>query len=104
MPRATSVESLVGRRLLFAESSIARCYSRRWVAASCRRRRRSIKLRFMHTLARLLQLVGLTIPPLAMVAQLNGDIGPGPMLQFLAIAVGVFLLGYGLQRYAGPRQ
>ncbi|MCH2595265.1 MAG: hypothetical protein MKZ95_05575 [Pirellulales bacterium] len=55
----------------------------------------------MHTLARFLQLVGLAIPPLAMVAQLNGDILTGPMLQFLCVAVGVFVLGYALQRYMG---
>ncbi len=51
--------------------------------------------------ARLLQLVGLTIPPLAMVAQLQGDISAGKMLAFLLVAVGVFLLGYGLQSYRG---
>ena len=55
----------------------------------------------MHAVARFLQLVGLAIPPLAMVAQLNGDISTGPMLQFLCMAVGVFVLGYALQRYGG---
>jgi hypothetical protein len=55
----------------------------------------------MHTLARLLQLVGLTIPPLAMGAQLNETISTGRMLQFLLMAVGLFVLGYTLQRYSG---
>ena len=55
----------------------------------------------MHALARFLQLIGLGIPPLAMVAQLNGDISTGPMLQFLFLAVGVFVLGYAIQRYVG---
>lgn len=53
----------------------------------------------MQTLARLLQLAGLVIPPLAMVAQLTESISTGKMLQFLLLSVGVFLLGYTLQRY-----
>jgi len=55
----------------------------------------------MHTLARLLQLVGLAIPPLAMGAQLSETISTGRMLQFLLMAVGLFVLGYTLQRYRG---
>jgi hypothetical protein len=55
----------------------------------------------MFKLGRLLQLVGLTIPPLAIVAQLSGSIKPGPMLQFLFVSVGIFTLGYLLQRYSG---
>ncbi len=55
----------------------------------------------MHTLARLLQLAGLLIPPLAMGAQLNQTISTGRMLQFLMMAIGLFLLGYTLQRYSG---
>lgn len=55
----------------------------------------------MYRFARLLQLVGLAIPPLAMVAQLQGDISAGKMLAFLFVAVGAFLLGYGLQRHSG---
>ena len=55
----------------------------------------------MQSVARLLQLAGLTIPPLAMVAQLNQSISTGKMLQFLVMAVGLFLLGYTLQRYSG---
>jgi hypothetical protein len=55
----------------------------------------------MHTFARLLQLAGLAIPLLAMGAQLSAQISAGRMLQFLAMAVGLFLLGYALQRYSG---
>ncbi|MGI9323832.1 MAG: hypothetical protein ACR2PZ_01340 [Pseudomonadales bacterium] len=57
----------------------------------------------MHTLARLLQMVGLTIPPLAIVAQLSDPdhFGTGEMLKFLMMAVGVFLLGYLMQRFGG---
>jgi len=55
----------------------------------------------MYRFARILQLVGLAIPPLAMVAQLQGDISAGKMLAFLFVAVCVFLLGYGLQQHRG---
>jgi len=60
-----------------------------------------VKLLDMHTLARLLQFAGLAIPPLVMIAQLNERISAGTMLQFLVLAIGVFLLGYTLQRYSG---
>ena len=55
----------------------------------------------MHSIARLLQLAGLTIPPLAMVAQLNQSISTGRMLQFLVMSIGLFLLGYTIQRHSG---
>lgn len=55
----------------------------------------------MFKLGRLLQLVGLVIPPLAIVSQLSGSISLGKMLQFLLMAVGVFTMGYLLQRYSG---
>lgn len=55
----------------------------------------------MHTVGRLLQFAGLVIPPLAMGAQLNESISAGRMLQFLLMAVGLFVLGYTLQRYSG---
>jgi hypothetical protein len=57
----------------------------------------------MRALARLLQLVGLTIPPLAMVAQLAERISAGQMLQFLVVAVGFFGAGYLLQQYGGSK-
>jgi len=53
----------------------------------------------MHTLSRFLQLSGLAIAPLAMVAQLNGGISVGKMLQFLLASVCIFLIGHTLQRY-----
>lgn len=56
---------------------------------------------WMYRVARLLQLIGLAIPPLAIVAQLSESITLGQMLQFLFVAVCVFLMGYLLQRYSG---
>ncbi len=58
----------------------------------------------MRGLARLLQLVGLTIPPLAMIAQLGERITAGQMLQFLVVAVALFGIGYMLQQYGGRPQ
>lgn len=57
----------------------------------------------MYTLARMLQMIGLAIPPLAIISQLNDpdNFGTGEMLKFLLMAVGIFLLGYLLQRYVG---
>ena len=56
----------------------------------------------MYTLGRFLQVVGLVIPPLAIVAELNQS-NPGFMLKFLLVAVGIFTLGYFLQRYSGDK-
>ena len=53
----------------------------------------------MRTVARLLQLIALAIPPLAMIAQLSERIRPGQMLQFLMVAVGLFTTGYLIQAY-----
>ena len=55
----------------------------------------------MYSLARLLQMIGLAIPPMAILAQLSKpeEFGTGEMLKFLLMAVGVFLLGYLLQRF-----
>ena len=57
----------------------------------------------MLTLARMLQIVGLTIPPLAIIAQLADpdQFGTGEMLKFLLMSVGIFLLGYLMQRFGG---
>ncbi len=57
----------------------------------------------MYTLARILQMIGLAIPPLAIVSQLadSENFGTGRMLMFLLMAVGIFLLGYLLQRFSG---
>jgi hypothetical protein len=55
----------------------------------------------MYVLSRMLQLVGLAIPPLSIIAQLNQQITLGQMLSFLAVSMGVFAVGYLLQRYSG---
>jgi len=55
----------------------------------------------MHTLARLLQLLGMAIAPLAMVAQMSNQIKVGDMLKFLLLSVGIFIVGYTLQRFSG---
>jgi hypothetical protein len=55
----------------------------------------------MLKLGRILQLAALIILPLSMMAQLSGSISLGQMLQFLFVAVGIFTLGYLLQRYSG---
>ena len=55
----------------------------------------------MYTVARFLQIVGLAIPPLAIMAQLSNSITLAQMLQFLMVAVGIFFVGYLLQRYSG---
>ncbi len=57
----------------------------------------------MTMIARLLQLAGLTIPPLAMVAQLSNQITAGRMLQFLVFSVCLFLAGYLLQSFRGKQ-
>lgn len=53
-------------------------------------------------IGRAAQMVGLVIPPLAMVTQLNGAISLGQMLAMLAFAVCCFLIGWILQGTAGP--
>jgi hypothetical protein len=58
----------------------------------------------MPTIARLLQLAGLTIPPLAMIAQLMERIKAGQMLQFLVVSVCLFTAGYLLQQYSQPKR
>jgi hypothetical protein len=55
----------------------------------------------MYTVARFLQVVGLTIPMLAIAAQLFERITLGQMLGFLVVAVCVFLIGHQLQRFSG---
>jgi hypothetical protein len=55
----------------------------------------------MFKLGRVMQFVALVILPLAMLSQLSGSITLGQMLQFLLVGVGIFTLGYLLQRYSG---
>ena len=56
----------------------------------------------MYTLGRFLQVIGLTIPPLAIVSELNQS-NPGLMLKFMFMGAGVFTLGYLFQRYSGGK-
>jgi hypothetical protein len=56
----------------------------------------------MYVLGRFLQIVGLTILPLAIVNELNQS-NPGLMLKFMLVGVGVFITGYLLQHYSGGK-
>ena len=58
----------------------------------------------MYTLARFLQMVGLTILPLAIFAQLNENISLGQMLGFIPASIIIFSIGYLLQRYMSGGQ
>jgi hypothetical protein len=60
-----------------------------------------VSLLAMYPLARLLQIVGLAIPPLAIFAQLAESITLGQMLGFVVAAVCLFYIGNLLQRYSG---
>jgi hypothetical protein len=55
----------------------------------------------MYSISRFLQMAGLTIPPLAIIAQLLDRITLGQMLGFLVVSVAVFGIGYLIQRYTG---
>jgi hypothetical protein len=55
----------------------------------------------MYPVARFLQLAGLTIPPLAIIAQLSETITLGQMLGFLVASIVLFLIGNLLQQYGG---
>jgi hypothetical protein len=56
----------------------------------------------MYTVGRFLQIVGLTILPLAILSELNHT-NPGLMLKFMLIGAGIFTLGYLFQRYSGGK-
>jgi hypothetical protein len=56
----------------------------------------------MYTLGRFLQIVGLTILPLAILSELNNS-NPGLMLKFMFVGAGIFTLGYLFQRYSGGK-
>ncbi len=58
----------------------------------------------MSTVGRFLQFAALVILPLAMVAQLGNQITASKMLQFMLMGVGLFLLGYLMQRYSGTSE
>jgi len=54
----------------------------------------------MRTLGRLMQIAGLSIPLLAIVAQLNESITQGQMLMFLIAAVCAFWIGRIVEGFA----
>jgi hypothetical protein len=56
----------------------------------------------MYALGRFLQVVGLTILPLAILSELNNS-NPGLMLKFMLVGAGIFTLGYLFQRYSGGK-
>ena len=59
-----------------------------------------LALWLMRALGRLLQLAGLSIPPLAIVAQLFESISVGQMLTFLVASAAAFWLGHILEGLA----
>ena len=56
----------------------------------------------MYMAGRILQLVGLTILPLAVVNELTRR-DPGLLLKFMLVGAGIFTLGYLLQSYSGGK-
>lgn len=55
----------------------------------------------MFKVGRFLQLAALVILPLSMMAQLSNAIDTKMMLRFLFVGVGIFTLGWLMQRYSG---
>lgn len=55
----------------------------------------------MFKVGRFLQFAALVILPLAMMAQLSNAIDTKMMLRFLFVGVGIFTLGWLMQRYSG---
>jgi hypothetical protein len=58
----------------------------------------------MYSVARMLQFIGLAIPPLAIIAQLSNSIDVKQMYRFLIFSICIFCLGYLLQQYSGGRR
>ncbi|HEY2826938.1 MAG TPA: hypothetical protein VGJ04_05000 [Pirellulales bacterium] len=56
--------------------------------------------RVMASLGRLLQIVGLVLPPLSILLQLQGAVTLGQMLLMLVAAVSAFWIGRILEGYA----
>lgn len=55
----------------------------------------------MRTVGKLGQMIGLTVPALAVVMELSGRITSGPMLGMLVFSVCCFAIGRILEGYAG---
>ena len=62
-----------------------------------------VNVLYMYSIARVLQMAGLTIPPLAIIAQLLDRITLGQMLGFIVVSVALFSIGYLIQRSTGGR-
>jgi hypothetical protein len=60
----------------------------------------SATFRVMASLGRLLQIVGLVLPPLSILLQLQGAVTLGQMLLMLVAAVSAFWIGRILEGYA----
>ena len=54
----------------------------------------------MRALGKLLQIAGLTIPPLSIIAQLNESISQGQMLTFLVASACAFWIGRIVEGYS----
>jgi len=54
----------------------------------------------MQAIGRMMQLAGLIVPPLSILAQLNGAISVRQMLMFLVASVCAFLIGRIIEGYA----
>jgi len=63
----------------------------------------AVNVRAMRAFARLLQLAGLTILPLALLAELGHRIDARQLLRFLIVGACLFTAGYLLQQYGGRR-
>ena len=97
-PRPTGACSLAG---VVRQSSWLRMFEAAG-ASLLSSKRANVTVLTMYTLGRFLQIVALIIPPLAIIAELN-ERNPSQMLKFLAVAIGIFVLGYLVQRYSGDR-
>ncbi len=52
----------------------------------------------LYKVGRVLQLIGMLILPIAMVAQSQGDLTLGQMFVWTGVGIGVFYLGWNLQQ------
>jgi hypothetical protein len=61
-------------------------------------RRSAVTVASMRSLSRILQIAGLTIPLVAILAQLNESISAGALLGFLVVSMILFSMGRLLER------
>ncbi len=100
---AQSTDQRLSTRLLINTAAGSFASGGDWFFPSLLDAAKGVNVARMASLARLLQLAGLTVPPLAIIAELNHSISLGQMLGFLVMAICLFSLGHLLQRYAGGR-